>query len=1193
MSKQTLISFAFCASAFTAFVFSSCSNNTTDIALPEKETVLKKPVSRPLKFSEAKMLKWDTVKKGGLQPVVKKLDIDALPSVVYDSTGFRSFEMPPAVTAFNFNSLPDTVFNIDDVPSKPLQFKTRVFAMPNLTKVFSPAPIKGNPLALYDFGPKQGLPATQITSLLNDSHGLLWIGAAQGIYRYDGENIQAFVGQNEDAPAALLEDPKGRIWFINTASLNVIDLEKGTISSSSLVNCVPNDLSGMVVDNQGKIWVTKTNSGEVMVVDPETNTFKTLTRQFGFTSKGTNDVTKDPAGNIWINTAKEGIFIVNTVAKKIRYLKKANGLASDTTRAMAIDKSGVVWTGITGGAMEAVDVAHGTIKHYGRQQGLRKLYTSTVTTDDKGKIWVGRNGGVDIIDPVNNRTRFIDESRGLGARFMVRNLEDNRKRMWLGEFGSLQMIDQGAETVHPLGVTNVISLMEDTLGMVWVATQKGLQLIDPVKNIIHKLDKAHGLADDFVQSFAMFEHKMLVTSDGGLNVIDPIKKTIEHVGKKEGLDTDTVYNILKDKEGNTWFTGPRSGVNLVPADNSYVLHTDITKGLNDNSLTDAREDADGLVWLAGQYHGIGVIDLRKGTIQYLNDAPGLRDTCTKAMLPDKFGRMWIGTDKGVYVVDKKKGTITTITTEQGLDGNIVSSILPFGESVVAGGARRPTIITAPISDDTLNNNWAVANINKSEGLVREATNAWLTDAITRKGQYLFGDNGITIIHDIAADTIYTPTYITVFNLLGEPQFFADSAGSRKRNGLQWDSIEGGFGTPVNLRIPYNQNYMQFHFAQAHLSRQDITKYMYILEGVDKTWNSTTNTVTENYLNLSPGKYIFKVTGKGLNGKWSKPTEFSFTILPPWYKTWWAYAIYVLLGAGLLRAYIVYRSRKLQRENKLLEEKISLRTSQLQKSIEDLKATQSQLIQSEKMASLGELTAGIAHEIQNPLNFINNFSEVNTELIADMKEEIAKGNLDEVKIIADNIEANEQKINHHGKRADSIVKGMLQHSRTGNRQKEASNINAIADEYLRLAYHGLRAKDKSFNASMKTDFDEKAGSVNIISQDIGRVVLNLITNAFYTVAEKKKQLANGFEPTVTVSTKRSGHFVEVKVSDNGNGIPQRILDKIFQPFFTTKPTGQGTGLGLSLSYDIVKAHGGDLRVETKEGEGSTFTVQLPA
>jgi signal transduction histidine kinase len=285
----------------------------------------------------------------------------------------------------------------------------------------------------------------------------------------------------------------------------------------------------------------------------------------------------------------------------------------------------------------------------------------------------------------------------------------------------------------------------------------------------------------------------------------------------------------------------------------------------------------------------------------------------------------------------------------------------------------------------------------------------------------------------------------------------------------------------------------------------------------------------------------------------------------------------------------------------LEVQVAERTAELRKqkeelevTLDELRAAQTQLIQSEKMASLGELTAGIAHEIQNPLNFVNNFSEVNKELLTEMKHEIDVGNLIEAKNIAKDIEDNEEKITYHGKRADAIVKSMLQHSRSSSGKKEPTDINALADEYLRLAYHGLRAKDKSFNAKFETDFDDRIGQINIVHQDIGRVLLNLINNAFYSVSEKQKQDIPGYEPTITVATKKMGDSrVELSVADNGNGVPKKVLDKIFQPFFTTKPTGLGTGLGLSLSYDIItRGHNGELKVETKEGEGAEFIIILP-
>jgi two-component system, NtrC family, sensor kinase len=312
--------------------------------------------------------------------------------------------------------------------------------------------------------------------------------------------------------------------------------------------------------------------------------------------------------------------------------------------------------------------------------------------------------------------------------------------------------------------------------------------------------------------------------------------------------------------------------------------------------------------------------------------------------------------------------------------------------------------------------------------------------------------------------------------------------------------------------------------------------------------------------------------------------------------WFIFSAFAAFATALLVIFLVYRSRQKEKKaNKILQQTnsaIEQQKSIAEKALEQLKATQKQLVQSEKMASLGELTAGIAHEIQNPLNFVNNFSEVSTELIKEMVDEVDKGNTEEVKAIAGDLIGNLEKINHHGQRAADIVKGMLQHSRTSSGQKELTDMNALCDEYLRLSYHGLRAKDKAFNAKFVTDFDESIGKLNVMPQEIGRVILNLINNAFYAVNEKKKTSGANYEPTVSVKTTKINNVVEIKVNDNGTGIPQKAIDKIFQPFFTTKPTGQGTGLGLSLSYDIVKAHGGELKVETKEGMGSEFIIVLP-
>ncbi|MDB5133044.1 MAG: ATP-binding region ATPase domain protein [Mucilaginibacter sp.] len=303
-----------------------------------------------------------------------------------------------------------------------------------------------------------------------------------------------------------------------------------------------------------------------------------------------------------------------------------------------------------------------------------------------------------------------------------------------------------------------------------------------------------------------------------------------------------------------------------------------------------------------------------------------------------------------------------------------------------------------------------------------------------------------------------------------------------------------------------------------------------------------------------------------------------------------YALIIGLALLMLLVFIFWRNgRHRQNANRLLQ----TQKEDIENALSRLQLTQKQLVQSEKMASLGELTAGIAHEIQNPLNFVNNFAEVNIELLDEMETELKSGDKEEALAIASDVKQNLEKIRHHGQRADGIVKGMLQHSRASSNTKESTDVNKLADEYLRLAYHGLRAKDKNFNAELETNFDPKLPLVNLVPQDIGRVLLNLFTNAFYATEQKKKLAAGHYNPVVKVGTAKIGNNLEIRVRDNGNGIPDDIRDKVMQPFFTTKPTGEGTGLGLSMSYDIVvKGHGGSIQVESKEGEFTEFIIQIP-
>jgi signal transduction histidine kinase len=402
-----------------------------------------------------------------------------------------------------------------------------------------------------------------------------------------------------------------------------------------------------------------------------------------------------------------------------------------------------------------------------------------------------------------------------------------------------------------------------------------------------------------------------------------------------------------------------------------------------------------------------------------------------------------------------------------------------------------------------------------------------------------------------------------------------------------------------VKLKHWQKDLSFNFVGLHYLKPEDNQYSWQLENYDNHWSTPSKVRNVAYTNLSPGTYTFRVKASNADGIWNEEgASIKIIIAPPWWQTWWANLFYVLLiGFIGLQIHKSQREKTLRLARERAQKKELEQAKEIEKAYNELQNTQEQLIQSEKMASLGELTAGIAHEIQNPLNFVNNFSEVNSELIEEMKEELDSGNLEEVKSLADDINENEKKIMFHGKRADSIVKGMLQHSRASGDKKEPTDINTLADEYMRLAYHGLRAKDKSFNATLETNFDDTIGKINVIPQDIGRVILNLFTNAFYAVSEKKAQLkktdpSNTYKPTVSVTTKKTNQNVQIVVEDNGDGIPQKVIKKIFEPFFTTKPTGKGTGLGLSMSYDIIKTHGGSLDVKSEKGVHTQFKIILP-
>ena len=747
-------------------------------------------------------------------------------------------------------------------------------------------------------------------------------------------------------------------------------------------------------------------------------------------------------------------------------------------------------------------------------------------------------------------------------------------------------------------------MIDNKDGTVWVFTLNGYNLLDTRNQTIVPYSFQSVLPDSEFRGFLgeLKPGEFLLETNRGYILFNLKNKTYTSANLEPRLDSLHIFSVYNDSRDNVWYC-TINGLFLRTKENRELQHFDLLNMGGDysssNEVTGVFESKKYGLWVFTN-GGLFLYDYKTGTIERLGHDKEKGDVLIShdinSFYEDSAGLVWVGTwQGGLSRFNVQTGKIKTYKISDGLPSMGIQGILPDEKNNALWLSTFEGISRFSITNEQFNNFSLADGI---QGLLF-TDGAYLK---TINGTLIFGgSNGITVINpdEIARNSAPPKVFITGFKIGNSTMRIA-------KNTVVNDSLSN----LNDIRLAFNQNNISIDYTGIHYANPAKNKFAYKLENYDTDWREVGTLRTAYYYGLPPGKYIFRVKAANSNGVWNETgASIHIIITPPWWRTWWAYSIYALLFVAIIIAFDrIQRKRILEKERSIAREKELLQAKEIEKAYTDLKATQQQLIQSEKMASLGELTAGIAHEIQNPLNFVNNFSEVSNELIDEMKEEQAAGNWQLATEIADDIKQNLEKINHHGKRAADIVKGMLQHSRTSSGVKEPTDINALADEYLRLAYHGLRAKDKSFNAKMNTDFDVTIGNIDVIPQDFGRVILNLITNAFYVVDEKKKRLHDGYEPVVSVSTKKLDNQISISVKDNGNGIPKHILDKIFQPFFTTKPTGQGTGLGLSLAYEIVKAHGGEIKVNTKstrvgadgknegltgEQTGTEFTITLPA
>jgi signal transduction histidine kinase/ligand-binding sensor domain-containing protein len=1087
---------------------------------------------------------------------------------------------------------------------------------------------------LTQFTEKDGLPGAEVHDVLTDRLGYLWVGTVNGLARFDGYEFKRFYYNPNDSASihglniwSLFEDRKGQIWIGSAPSfLNVYDPVSKTFRQYDFTHLITHPanfelgVTVMCEDNNGRIYFGITTnygdpvSGALLYKDEKDDKLKQFKTADSLPIKNVYRITKDKTGNIWF-LSYSGLFKIDAKGRLVKIHSMDNNFSPKTEYPTDIkfDKEGHLWLVTTKNRLYDFIPETGTYKIWfsNKLDNSPPGFNQTIIMDKDDNIWIGTNKGMQFF---NKKTgKFSVFSNGIKKELEHTPVSDfcfdSFGTLWIGSWadGLLKYEDkpQLKSYKHNEADKNSLTagwanyIYEASDGKIWISTNAGnssLNILDNHTGALQPISSS-SFPKKLNVIFSIWENvpgELYLGTFKAIYSFSEKTHTLKPVRLDGAPDTLSINYYFKDSRENEWIC-TYTGLYKKEKGNQQFRKYDLSKikgsDASSNEITGAFESKKHGLWLISN-NGLFLYDYATGKIERHGFDKNKGDIFVtqdiNSFYEDKDGNAWVGTWQGglsKYNVETKK--IKTYTRDDGLPSMSIQSILADEKNnslwlATFDGLSRFNLATQQF------NNFSIADGIQGQLF---ADGSFLK---TSNGLFVFGgSNGITIFNpdEVNKNSIPPKVFLTDFKLFNKSIIPGEKSILKK---------------PIDetdqITLAHNQNNISLEFIALHYSNSSLNRYSYKLENYDNEWREVGTQHVAFYPNLPPGEYIFHVKASNDKGVWNEQgATLKIIVNPPWWKTTWAYIIYGILFIALAFAVDRYVRRRLvqkERERARIREleqakEIEKAYYKLEQTHEALKSTQAQLIQSEKMASLGELTAGIAHEIQNPLNFVNNFSEVNTELIDEMQQEMNKGNLEDAKAISNDIKENEQKINHHGKRADAIVKGMLQHSRSSSGVKEPTDINALADEYFRLAYHGLRAKDKSFNATMKTDFDESIANINVIPQDIGRVLLNLYTNAFYVVTEKKKQAGDNYEPKVSVSTKKWTDKVEIRVKDNGNGIPQKVLDKIFQPFFTTKPTGQGTGLGLSLSYDIIKAHSGELKAETREGEGAEFIILLPA
>ena len=1030
------------------------------------------------------------------------------------------------------------------------------------------------------------LSTSLLSSLEIDENNNLWLGTlGHGLEYYDVEtgfvihnrydSLNAYSISNDTITDVLIDNSKN-LWV---ATRNGISIKKpgkegfeNHYQSSSIY--------GLYEDLKGNIWITLGNKfgstfntkGGLIKYNVETEDFKKIVDiNEGYGNFG--KIFVDAEGKIYITVENRGIGVLDEAISKLTFPKP---LRTDTTLALDFhssilfqDKRNQVWIGSYAGGIKLYDPIKGSITaRFGpyidpnfnvieeEDSEFTSFPTSYLFEPETGIFWIGSDNGLyrvsrsEILQiPFFSMPYYESNSMYIQRNILFiatsdhglvqKNLTTGEVRLW-NEYDDADVTIPGLNTIWGMQVnesTKTIWLGSTSEGLFKVTYNTSVDFPfykpEKIKNYSHVPDDKNSIIDDQVNGLIMGKEGLIwLATASGLSSFDPQKEVFT--------------NYQYDENDNTT--------------------------LSSSLLLCVEQGSGDAIWVGGD-QGISRMDKKTGNFTHY-PMELIKDLCM-----DKSGLLWAGNRKGIYYYNPKTKVFERLTKEAiGVEIQNVIGIKEDWNNNLWVSTKNEII--------RINSNRASALIFSEKHGVKFNKMGWQDNHLSYDEELFLGHhNGYYHFNPEDFDRLNLPNPILNFSRL--------KIGNEVINPGEDSPLSKPLNQTDQIQLSYEENTFSIEFSGVDYVFNEELDYRFKLENYNSEWNDLGNDNKVFFFQVPPGNYTLKVIASNAIGMFSE-REIEIIIGKPWWLKPWAFAIYIsTLSCLVLAVNTIQRRRTLRKERERVKDRQLEHAAEIEEAYKQLRETQNQLIHAEKMASLGELTAGIAHEIQNPLNFVNNFSELNQELLNELKEALDQNDQEEIEYIIKDLLVNEEKVRHHGKRAEDIVRSMLQHSRSRNSKKEFININSLAEEYLRLSFHGLRAKDKSFNADFKTTLDDTIPEIEVVPQEIGRVLLNLINNAFHAVSEKNKISENGFTPSVEVITKNKESNIEIIVKDNGPGIPDEIRDKIFQPFFTTKPTGEGTGLGLSMSYDIVtKGHRGDIKVNSDKEVGTEFVIHLP-